>query len=175
MKKALILLCTALTLLSCREGKVATSYGKLIPEERGFTLPMAKEPGKKATEYVIRVSFTDEEVELRSPEMLHACYLSFAYTRPETGAKDMHIVDLDFQDRIRGEYIYSLPYFWFPSAKVMENTFQTAIYYAPERVALPNVEIPDEDGNKIMYPDFSGYMYLFNGDETRTWFKALFR
>lgn len=175
MKKVLILLFSALLLFSCRDGKVETSYGKLIPEDNGFILPMAKEPGKKPTEYVIRLSFTEEGVELRSPEMLHACYLSFAYTRPETGMKDMHMVDLDFQDRIRGEYIYSLPYIWFPSPGSMQNVFQTAVYYGPERVALPNVEITDEDGNKIMYPDFSGYMYLFNEEETRTWFKALFK
>lgn len=170
MRKYLPLL-LILVLFSCKT-KTETSYGHLIPLKDGFVLPMSKAPGEKDITYEVSLIFGDNALFITSKKPLKTCYISFAHDT-DNGQKDIINIDLDFIDVLKGRYVYSTPYTWFPSKTVLLNTFQTAVYYAPDDVMIPTKEFTEEDGAKVLYPDFSGYMYLFDKEETAEWFRPM--
>ena len=174
MKKAKwFLLLLVLLAAGCSSQKVRLDYGKIIPFDNGMILPMVSESGNGKPDWCIQLEFGESQVYLGSPRMLHSCYLSFAYEDPATGVRDMTDVDLDFYDMKDGRYVYTLPYIWFPGRSVVENAFQTVVYYAPEDVSLPQREVTLETGETVTFPDFTGYCFLFNREETAAYFGAL--
>ena len=104
--------------------------------------------------------------------MLGSCYVSFLYEKTEDGQRDVMDVDLDFQDRINGKYIYSISYGWLPGKA---HSFKgVTFFYAPMDVALPINEEKDSDGTVLFtYPDYTGYKFMFQGEEVGKYLSAL--
>lgn len=171
MKKTLLLTLLLLLLSGCAPHKKSLSYGKIIPYGNGMVLPMAQEPGSKQADWCIELLFDDDMVVMRSPRVLHACYISILYEIPETDGQDAVDVDLDFYDQVGGKYVYALPYSWFPSREKVENALQISVFYGPEDVGLPTRSV-EMDGGTVTYPDFTGYCFIFNRKEARKYFKA---
>lgn len=173
MKRLLPVLIALALLPSCTQNKQKLEYGTILSYQNGMVLPMKESPESNKKDWCVELLLDGSQVELRSPRALHTCYISFAYDNPLTGAKDMTSVDLDFQDIAGGKYIYAIPKAWFPTAEIRDNIFQTVVYYAPEDVALPMKEVEMEDG-RYQFPDYTGYCFIFNRKETRTYFSAIF-
>lgn len=171
MKKTLLFALLLLILSGCTPPKARLSYGKIIPYKNAVVLPMAKQPGSMDADWCIELLFDEDQVVLRSPEMLHTCYISIAYEIPGTDKKDVADMDLDFYDQMGGQFVYTLPYSWFPSRDKVENVIQIAVFYGPESVGLPTRSVETEDGT-ITYPDYSGYSFIFNRKESLKYFKA---
>ena len=174
MKQAkIVLLLVMLLTAGCSGQKARLEYGKIVPFDNGMILPMASDSDSRRPEWCIELEFGQDRVYLGSPRMLHSCYISFAYEDPATGVRDMTDVDLDFYDKVGDKYIYTLPYTWFPARSTVENTFQTVVYYGPEGVALPQREVTIEGGETVNFPDYTGYCFVFNREESRKYFSAL--
>lgn len=174
MKQILSTLIALALLAGCsHDNSKKLEYGTILRYQNGMVLPMADQPGSSQKDWCVEVVFDGDFVVIRAPRALHTCYISFAYERPGTKVKDITNVDLDFRDVVGGKYVYALLKAWFPAPEILENTFQTVVYYAPEDVSLPMKEIETEDG-MMQFPDFTGYCFIFNKRETKTYFSALF-
>ena len=174
MNRLLTALIALALLAGCsHDNRQKLEYGTILRYQNGMILPMKDQPDGSQTDWCIELIFDENQVVMRSPRALHSCYFSFAYDNPATKAKDITIVDLDFMDVVSGKYVYALSKAWFPAREVLEHTFQTAVYYAPEDVSLPMKEIKTEDGT-MQFPDFTGFCFIFNKKETRTYFRPLF-
>lgn len=172
MKRILLVAALLLSLSACQSGhKVNLGFGQVIVKEDCMVLPVRKEAGKPAPEWTIELSFQDKYAVLKSPYMLNTCYLSFAYELD--GRQDLITADLDFYTMEGKQYVYALPYSWFPPKNLVENVVQTAVYYVPENAPIPMLETMDPDGNRYTYPDFSGYFFVFDKAESQEYFKAL--
>ena len=174
MKRLLTWGLLLLALTGCTSPKMdKLKYGKVIPVKDGIVLPMSRVPGGHKADWNVGLFFTPEGVVVQSPCELHTCSFSVVYENPETGMIDASSVDLDFRDRSsKGNYLYSLPYLWFPSRASVENALQVTVAYAPENADLPLQEVETPDG-KQMLPDITGYCFVFTGEEIPKYFKAL--
>ncbi len=173
MKKLMILAAALLLTAGCGPKKVNLEFGSIVPTQEGFLLPILREPGSKRVDYTVELAFADNSAVLYSKKEMHSCFITFAYTVPGTEQKDLSTLDLDFHDRVDGLWVYRVPYTLFPAKAILDNVFQTAVYYAPQNVGLPQKDITAEDGSHLLYPDYKGYYFIFNGDETKTWFKPV--
>jgi|GEM_PF-2107837 len=176
-RNLVILAAVAMVAASCGPKTVKAEFGKFVPLQDGVILPIAKGNDMKHVDYSIRLTFEEDGVYLRSPEMLATSYISMAYDYiDEEGnqkGRDMNENDLDFMDKIGGEYVYYLPYGWFPSKRIAENVFQLGVYYAPASASIPIKEVKGPDGIvQYTYPDYSGYSFMFNKEEFHEYFKA---
>lgn len=172
MKRIMLVAALLLGLWACQNGhKVNLGFGQVVVKEDCMLLPIRKEAGQPAPEWSIELSFQDQYAVLKSPYLLNTCYLSFAYE--SNGHKDLTEADLDFYTMEGNQYVYALPYSWFPPKSIVENAIQTAVYYVPENAPVPMQETTDSDGNRYTYPDFSGYFFVFGKAETQEYFKAL--
>ena len=171
MKRVFLLVILLVLASGCGPHKTQLSDGKIIPYNNGMILPMAEHPGSQKMDWCIELLFDETSVVMRSPRMLHTCYLSITYEDPVTEKKDVSDVDLDFYDQTKGQYVYALPYSWFPSRAQVENAIQIAVFYGPENVGLPTRTVPTEEG-AMTYPDFTGYKFVFNQEEVRKYFKS---
>ncbi len=173
MKRHIIILLTiCICAVSCGSHKTKVFDGYFIKKENGVVLPIAKIPESKAVDYEIEVLFDEHELVLRSTQMLGSCYVSFLYEKAKDGQRDVMDVDLDFQDRINGKYIYAIPYGWLPGKanRIKGVTF----FYAPMDVALPIKEEKDSEGTVLFtYPDYTGYKFMFQGDEVEKYLSTL--
>lgn len=172
MKKIMTIAAVLLSIWACQSNKkVNLDFGQVIVKEDCLVLPIRKEAGKHAPEWTIELSFQDKYAVLKSPYLLNTCYLSFAFE--SNGHNDLTTADLDFYTMEGKKYVYALPYTWFPPKAVVEKVIQTGVYYVPENAPIPMMEGNDPDGNKYTYPDFSGYFFVFNQQESQEYFKAL--
>ena len=172
MKKASIVILAILLLASCQnEKKTSLSFGQVVLTDEGMVLPVKKNPDSEKPFWCMDLAFENQYAVLRSPKELSTCYITFAYDAD--GHQDMATVNLDFHSIQDGWYVYALPYNWFPPKAVVEKTIQTGVYYIPTDAEIPDKEFTDENGEKLTYPDFTGYYFLFNQDETQQFFKAL--
>lgn len=166
---------TALLVLlsACGSGKTKIFDGYFIQSENGVVLPIAKEPGSNSLKYDVNVEFGEHELFLKSPVMLGACYVSVLYEKAD-GKRDVMDVDLDFQDLIQGKYVYSIAYGWLPGKSYAKSIKGVTFFYAPIDAALPSIEEKDSDGTVLFtYPDFTGYKFMFQGDEVGKYLPAL--
>ncbi|MDY6278383.1 MAG: hypothetical protein SPL35_08235 [Bacteroidales bacterium] len=174
MKRYLIILVAlAVFTVSCGPKKTKVYDGSFIKTERGVLLPIADAPGEKASNYDIEVEFGDKELILKSSRMLGSCYASFLYELPG-GNRDVMDVDLDFQDLVKGKYMYSISYGWLPGKNLVKKMVGVTFFYAPLDTALPTVEEKDENGTvAFSYPDFTGYRFMFQGEEVEKYLSPL--
>ena len=155
----------------CGPKKEKLEFGEIVPTRDGFLLPIQRSPESKRIDYTVELAFSENAAILYSKREMHSCFLTFAYSIPETGGQDISTLDLDFHDRVDGIWVYRAPYPLFPARKILDNVIQTAVYYAPEGVGLPQKEVKDKDGSRLFYPDYKGYFFIFNREETLNWFK----
>lgn len=173
MKRILLGMAALLALAtSCATHEtVRTSYGPMIPTDDGMTLPIARKPDSKKTDFTVELAFEDDAVCLRAPEMLELARLTFIYRHPERGDADEQVVDLDFQDRVQGRYVYSLPYGWFLPRRFADHVLQASVIYVPVGTPVKTREATDAEGHTVVLPDFSGYSFRFNAEEFQRYFQ----
>jgi len=153
------------------EKRTSLEFGQVVVTEEGMVLPVKKTPDSEKPYWCIDLSFEEQYVVIRCPMMLASCYMTFAYE--SNGHQDIATSTLDFHSIQDGWYVYALSYNWFPPKSVVEKTIQTGIYYIPSDVSIPDREYTDENGDKLTYPDFTGYYFLFNQTESQQYLKAL--
>ena len=151
--------------------KTPLEFGEVVLTQEGMVLPVRKTPDSKKPFWCMDLSFESQYVVLRSPRQLTSCFMTFAYEAG--GHQDITTVELDFHSLQDGWYVYATSYNWFPPKSIFDKTIQTGIYYIPSDVDIPEKEHTDENGDKYTYPDFTGYYFMLNREESQQYLQNL--
>lgn len=166
------LLATALlafVMASCGPKTESLQHGRIVPREDGFDLPIVKKTGKKAVDYTVGIAFAEDKLFMLSKRDLYEARVSFFYMNGEE--RRIKDCDLDFLSKNGDLYVYGLPYNLLLSKTHADNVKQVLFAYVPKDVTLPQV-VEENGADREVYPDFTGYYFVFNEDEYQTYFEA---